>query len=167
MMKRIYAPVIAEELNEAYTEGYRFYVGELPCATTDPWGIPGYKYTFYRFFDTFENAKEFALFEKEVCKMGIPEVHTIPEHTQTNEEIRAELKEKKEEKKAKQLANQKKKAENLNLTLEEFQKQKKIKSKITRYKREVKGLLETIERLKEEIEYKQNFIKDNENKIIV
>lgn len=67
-----------------------------------------------------------------------------------------------EEEKARKIARKIAKAENLGMTLEEYEEMKKTKAKVTRYKREMRECEKEIENLKARMEYMKKFIEENE-----
>ena len=67
-----------------------------------------------------------------------------------------------EEKEEKATARKIAKAENLGMTLEEYEEMKKTKAKVTRYKREMRECENEIEKLKARMEYMKKFIEENE-----
>lgn len=78
------------------------------------------------------------------------------------EEKKMIIKREEEEKKAKAEARKIAKAENLGMTLEEYEEMKKTKAKVTRYKREMRECEKEIENLKARMEYMKKFIEENE-----
>lgn len=148
----------AEELNEAYADGYRFTVWGDSHTTEyiDPWsGMPSENHNLYAFTNRAE-AEAYAQTQTYCYNSQVhPEVHAIPEHTMTEAERKARDAKKKAERKAKREANDLKKAKEAGLTLEEYRKERSRKAQITRVENEIR-------RLKAEIAEREAWIKELE-----
>lgn len=133
---------IANELNAAYVEGYRFMTqGEYERAgTTDPWsGMPDFTNSTF-LFTTKEEAEAFAETQNLPFTSGHPHVFEILPHTETWEEIHEQEKIKAEAKKAKAAATEARKAAKAGMTVEQYRKEKRKQANIRKAKREIERL---------------------------
>lgn len=142
---------IAEELNKAYKEGFRFITEGNYRITkgTDPWsGMPNTAQDIF-VFKKKEEAEAFAKEQKWVFNKEIhAPIYEIPAHTKTWEELREEEAKAKAEKKAKEAARLKAKAEKEGLTVEEYRAKKNKERNITRVKNEIEELEKELKRKK-------------------
>lgn len=137
---------IANELNEAYAEGYRFACeGNFDTYGTDPWsGMPNVSRDVFLFSD-YAEAEQFS--HSQIWPFSGEPMDTvieIPPHTDTWAEVRAKEEKAKAERKAKRLAKDTAKAEALGMTLEEWKKMKSLE-------RAFKGVNNRIAELEKEL----------------
>lgn len=148
----------AEELNELYADGYRFTVWGDSHTTEyiDPWsGMPSENHNLYAFTNKAE-AEAYAQTQTYCYNSQVhPRVEIIPEHTETYTERQEREAREKAERKAKREANDRKKAKEAGLTLEEYRKERSRKAQITRIQNEIR-------RLKAEIAERESWLKELE-----
>ena len=152
---------IADELNEAYAEGYRFACeGNFDTYGTDPQsGMPNVSRDVFLFSD-YTEAKQFSKTQLWPFNgQPMDKVIEIPSHTDTWEEIREKEEKEKAERKAKKLAKDTAKAEALGMTLEEWKKMKSLEKAfrdtnnyIVRLEKELAEAKADAERLKKKLE---------------
>ena len=144
----------AKLTNEMYARGFRFYCeGDYEVLdSTDPWsGMPNTTHNLY-FFDNKEEAEAFASTQTWVFNSDIhATVKEVPKHRETWEEYVARVEKEKADRKAKQTANEEKKAKEAGLTIEEYKAEKKHQSKVKRLEKEIESLKEELARKEKEL----------------
>lgn len=149
-MFKIIGYLTEEENNKAVEAGYQFAAkGDLAGDLNGYYGgtpFPHITYNVY-LFETLDEAVEY-IRTHDNMERGIP---FQLNHIKTREEYERE----EAEKKAKKLAKEAKKAAAKNMTVEEYNEWRKKYQKAQRYEREAKKLRAEIERMMEEIAYKE------------
>lgn len=144
----------AEEFNELYADGYRFTVWGDSHTTEyiDPWsGMPSENHNLYAFTNKAE-AEAYAQTQTYCYNKDLhPDVKSIAEHTETNEEYWERVNKEKEERKAKREAKEAQKAKDAGMTVAEYRKAKAYTAHVRRVKKQINELENQLEALKSEL----------------
>ena len=144
-----------EEKNELYAQGYRYLVdGDYAISSgTDPWsGMPNTTNNVYAFSDKAE-AEAFAVKQIWVFNSNVhASVEELPPHTDTFEEWKAKEDAKKAQQKARREANERRRASEAGMTVEEYRAEK-------RRQKAIKTLTEEITALETELARKKALLK--------
>ena len=140
----------AEDLNEFYENGFRFYCKgdfsvDFDCIDSYD-GLPYVDFAHYA-FDNREEAELFAGQQKVPFNSGMhPQVFEIPPHTETWAEHKERSAREEAEKKAKKEAKERAKAEEAGLSLEEYRAEKKRLALVKKINKEIAELEKEIAR---------------------